>query len=96
MSTLRPVGDRVAVKIIKADEVNPAGLIVVHKEDLKQQRGTITAIGVGGTTDQGQPKPMLLKVGEVVVVDLDFGAKVELDGDTFYVFQQDNVIAIVE
>ena len=94
----RPVGDRVLVKLLPKEEgILPSGLIKVEKNEQKQRRGVIEAVGVGGTNQQGQPKLMLLKVGETVLTDIDFGAKVELGGtDEHYVFEQDNIIGVLD
>ncbi len=92
---LRPLGDNVLVKQIKADEVTSFGLVLPGKDE-KKPEGEVVAIGPGKLLESGQRSVMEVKVGDKVLLKNWGGEKVELDKQEYKIVSQDDILAIFQ
>lgn len=93
---LQPLGDRLIVEPISADEVTKAGIILpdtVDKE--KPERGTVIAVGPGKLLDNGTRVPLDVKVGDVVVFKKYSPDEVKLDDKEYLVLSESDIMAVV-
>ena len=93
--TLKPLGDRVAVKFTEAEETSAGGIILAASAQEKPQVAVVTAIGPGGIVD-GKEIKMEVKLGDKVILNKYAGTEVKLDGETYTVVKQSDILAIVE
>ncbi|OGH92802.1 MAG: co-chaperone GroES [Candidatus Magasanikbacteria bacterium RIFOXYD2_FULL_39_9] len=90
---LKPLGDNVLVKQIKADEVTSFGLVLPDKDE-KKAEAEVVAIGPGKLLENGQRSVMEVKVGDKVLLKNWGGEKVELDKQEYKIVSQDDILAI--
>ncbi len=95
--SLRPLGDRVVLKPIEAEETTASGIVLPGKEKEKPQQGEILAVGPGGVVD-GKEVKMEVKVGQKVIYSKYAGTEVELDGEEnkVIILRQNDVLAVIE
>ena len=92
---LRPLGDKVVLKQLEADETTKSGIILAAKAQEKPQQAEVIAVGPGGVID-GKEITMQVKKGEKVIYQKYAGTEVKLDGEEYIIVKQNDVIAVVE
>ena len=92
---IKPLQDRVVIKMLEAEETTKSGIILTGAAQEKQQIAEIIAVGPGGIVD-GKEIKMELKVGDKVLISQYAGTKVKLDGEEYTILSQGDVLAIVE
>ena len=93
--TIRPLADRVVIKMTEAEEVSKGGIILAGSAKEKPSVAEVIAVGEGGMVD-GHEGKMELKVGDKVLVGQYAGSKVKLDGEEYTIVHQSEVLAVVE
>ncbi|MDI6603773.1 MAG: co-chaperone GroES [Thermoanaerobacteraceae bacterium] len=92
---LKPLGDRVVVKAIEADEVTKGGIVLPGTAKEKPQQGEVLAVGSGEYID-GKKVELEVKVGDKVIFSKYAGTEVKLDGQEYLLLKQSDILAIVE
>ena len=93
---LKPLGDRVVLKPIEAEETTESGTVIPGKEKEKPQQAEVIAVGPGGTVD-GKEVKMEVKKGQKVIYSKYSGTEVELDDkNKVIVVRQSDILAIIE
>ena len=92
---VRPLADRVLVKPLEAAEVKKGGIIIpdAHKE--KPQEGEIVALGTGKRDEDGKLIAFTVKKGDKVLISKYGGTEIKLDGTTFQVLREDDILGIL-
>ena len=93
--TVKPLGDKVVIKKLQAEETTKSGIILSSGAQQKPQIAEIIAVGPGGIVDGNEIK-MEVKVGEKVIIRDYAGTNVKLDGEEYIIVRQDDIAAIVE
>ncbi|MCL2396837.1 MAG: co-chaperone GroES [Defluviitaleaceae bacterium] len=93
--TLKPIGDRVVLKQLEAEETTKGGIILTSKSQEKPQEAQVVAVG-NGQNDEGTTIQMQVKVGDKVIYSKYSGTEVKIDEDTFIVLKHGDILAIVE
>ena len=93
--TIKPLADRVVVKLVEAEEKTKSGLILTASAQEKPQIAEVVAVGPGGIVD-GKEITMTVKVGDKVVVGKYAGTEVKLDGAEYSIVSQSDILAVVE
>jgi len=92
---LVPLGDRVVLKQIVAEETTKSGIVLPGQSKEKPQQAEVVAVGPGGIVD-GKEVTMLVSVGDNVIYSKYAGTEVELDGEEYLVVKQNDILAIVK
>ena len=92
---LVPLGDRVVLKQMVAEETTKSGIVLPGQSKEKPQQATIVAVGPGGLVNGNEVK-MHVTVGQKVIYSKYAGTTVELDDEEYIVVKQDDILAIVE
>ena len=92
---LRPLGDKVVLKQLEAEETTKSGIILSAKAQEKPQQAEVIAVGPGGVID-GKEVKMQVKVGEKVIYQKYAGTEVKLDDQEFIIVKQNDIVAVVE
>lgn len=92
---LRPLFDKVVLKQVEAVETTKAGIILPGSAQEKPEMYEICAVGPGGLVD-GKEIKMTLKVGDKVISGKYSGTEVKLDGETYTIVSQSDILAVVE
>ena len=92
---LKPLSDRVVIKMVEAEETTASGIILAGSAKEKPQVAEVLAVGPGGVVD-GNKVEMYLTVGQKVLISKYAGTEVKLDGEEFTILRQSDVLAVVE
>ena len=92
---LKPLFDKVVVKMEEAEETTKSGIILSSASKEKPQIARVIAVGPGGTVD-GKEVKMTVKVGDRVITSQYAGSTVKLEGEEYLVVRQNDILAIVE
>ena len=93
--TIKPLADRVVVKLVEAEEKTKSGLILTASAQEKPQVAEVVAVGPGGLVD-GKEVVMTVKVGDKVITSKYSGTEVKADGVEYTIVRQSDILAIVE
>ena len=93
--TVKPLGDRVVIKNVEAEETTKSGLILTSAAKEKPQMAVVLAVGPGGNVD-GKEVEMIVKVGDKVLTSKYSGTEVKVDGEECTIVRQADILAIVE
>ena len=92
---IKPLADRVVIKIVEAEETTKGGIILTSAAKEKPQVATVVAVGPGGLVD-GKEVEMIVKVGDKVLTSKYSGTEVKVDGEECTIVRQSDILAIVE
>ena len=93
--TLKPLADRVVIKMIETEETTKSGIILSGSAKEKPQVAEIIAVGPGGVVD-GKEIVMYVKPGDKVLMSKYAGTEVKVDGVEYTILRQSDILAIVE
>ena len=92
---LVPLGDRVVLKQLEAEETTKSGIVLPGQAQEKLQQAEVIAVGPGGVVE-GKEVKMEVKVGNKVIYSKYAGTEVKLDGEEYIIVKQNDILAIVE
>lgn len=92
---LVPLGDRVVLKQVEAEETTKSGLILTTNAQEKPQEAEVIAVGPGGMVD-GKEVTMQVKPGDKVIYSKYAGNEVKLEGEEYIIVRQNDILAVVE
>ena len=92
---LKPLADRVVIKMVEMEETTKSGIILTGSAKEKPQVAEVIAVGPGGVVD-GKEITMHVAVGDKVITSKYSGTEVKIDGEELIVVRQNDILAIVE
>ena len=92
---LVPLGDRVVLKQLEAEEKTKSGIILAAQAQEKPQEAEVIAVGPGGVVD-GKEVVMQVKEGQKVIYSKYAGTEVKLEGEEYIIVRQNDILAVVE
>lgn len=92
---IKPLADRVVVKMCEAEETTKSGIILTNASKEKPQIAEVLEIGPGGMVD-GTEVSMTVSKGDKVLISEYAGTKVKIDGEELILVRQGDILAIVE
>ncbi len=93
--TIKPLADRVVIKMVEAEETTKSGIILAGAAKEKPQVAEIVSVGPGGIVD-GNEVVMYVKAGDKVLISKYAGTEVKIDGVDYTILKQSEILAIVE
>ena len=93
---LKPLGSRVVVEPIEAEDVTASGIVLPETAKEKPQKGKILSVGAGDRDDSGKRVPMDVKVGDTVLYAKYGGTEIKIDGKKLLILRESDLLAIVE
>ena len=93
--TIKPLADRVVIKMVEAEEKTKSGIILAAAAQEKPEIAEVVAVGPGGIVDGNEVK-MTLKIGDKVLISKYAGTEVKVDGEEYTIVRQNDILAIVE
>ncbi len=93
---IKPLGDRVVIKVIEDEEVTSSGIVLPDTAKEKPQQGEILAVGTGKTLDSGEKVPLEVSEGDVVIYSKYAGTEVKLKGEEVLILSERDILAKVE
>jgi chaperonin GroES len=92
---LVPLGDRVVLKQLEAEQTTKSGIVLPGQEKEKPQQAEVIAVGPGGVVD-GKEIKMEVKAGDKVIYSKYAGTEVKLEDEKFIIVKQNDILAIIE
>ena len=92
---IKPLADRVVIKMVEAEEKTASGIILTGSAKEKPQVAEVVAVGPGGIVE-GKEVVMEVKVGDRVITSKYAGTEVKLDGTEYTILRQSDVLAIID
>ena len=92
---LKPLADRVIIKMVEAEETTKGGIILTAAAKEKPEIAEVLAVGPGGMVD-GKEIVMTVQVGDKVITSKYAGTQVKIDGEELTIVKQNDILAIVE
>ncbi len=93
---IRPLHDRVIVKRLEEERTSPGGIVIPDSATEKPMRGEVMAIGNGKIQDNGELRPLQVKVGDKVLFGKYSGTEVKIDGVEVVVMREEDIMAVLE
>ena len=93
--TIKPLADRVVVKLTEVEETTSSGIILAASAQEKPQVAEVLAVAPGGTVD-GKEVKMYVKVGDKVITSKYSGTEVKLNNEEYIIVRQSDILAVVE
>ena len=93
---VKPLGDRVIVQPIEAEEVKKGGIIIPDTAKEKPQEGKVIAVGAGKRDDSGKLIPMDVKKGYRVLYGKYSGTEIKVEGKEYMIMREDDILGIIE
>ena len=92
---IKPLADRVVIKLVEEEETSKGGLILTGSAKEKPQVAEVIAVGPGGNVD-GKDVEMIVKVGDKVLTSKYSGTEVKVDGEELLVMREEDIMGVVE
>jgi len=96
MASLRPLDDRVVLKVLDAEDKTAGGILLPDSAQEKPQRGKVTAVGEGRLGKNGERMKLDVKKGDVVLFGKYAGSDVQVDGEDLKILRESEILAKVE
>lgn len=93
---IRPLHDRVVIRRLEEERTTAGGIVIPDTATEKPIRGEVIAVGNGKILDNGENRPLDVKVGDHVLFGKYSGTEVKLDGKEFVVMREDDIMGVIE
>jgi chaperonin GroES len=93
---IRPLHDRVIIQRLEAEQKSPGGIVIPDTAAEKPIRGKVIAVGKGKILENGDVRPLDVKVGDHVLFGKYSGTEVKVDGEDYLVMREEDVMAVIE
>lgn len=95
MANFKPLGDKVVVKLVEAEDKTSSGIYLPDSAKKKPQEGEVVAVGSGRVLDSGERNTLTVKVGDRVLFSKYGGNEVTLEGQDFTILDEDQIYAVL-
>lgn len=92
---LRPLGDRVIIKLIEAEEKTSSGIVLPGSAQEKPQEGKVIAVGNGLIRDNGQRTELEVKEGDRVIFSKYAGSELKYEGNEYLILRENDILAVL-
>ena len=89
---IKPLGDRVVIKPLEAEEKTASGIVLPDKAKEKPHEGEVMAVGTGRLLDNGTRVEMEVAVGDRVLFSKYAGTEIKIDGKEYLIMRQDDIL----
>ena len=93
---IRPLHDRVIVKRLEEERVSAGGIVIPDSAAEKPVQGKVVAVGKGKILEDGNVRPLDVKVGDKILFGKYSGTEVKVDGEELVVMREEDVMAVIE
>ena len=93
---IQPLGDRVLIKPLEAQEKSRGGIVLPDTAKEKPQEGKVVAVGKGRVSDDGKLIPLEVKAGDKVLYGKYSGTEITVEGDEYLIVKDEDILAIVK
>jgi chaperonin GroES len=94
--SIRPLHDRVLVRRLDEEKTSPGGIVIPDTAAEKPMQGEIVAVGNGKIQENGEIRPLDVKIGDKVLFGKYSGTEVKVGGEELLVMREDDVMGVIE
>ena len=95
-SKIQPLGDRVLVEPLEAEEKTSGGIVIPDTAKEKQQKGKVVAVGKGRVSEEGKLTPLEVKINDQVLFGRYSGTEVKIGATDYLIVKEDDILAILK
>ena len=95
-SKIQPLGDRVLVEPLEAEEKSAGGIVIPDTAKEKQQKGRVIAVGKGRTNEEGKITPLEVKANDQVLFGRYSGTEVKVGPNEYLIIKEDDILGIIK
>ena len=92
---LKPLGDRIIIELIEAEETTSSGIVLPDSAKEKPQEGKVIAVGTGRYLDNGTKVELEVKEGDRIIFSKYAGTEVKYEGEEYLILRENDVLAIL-
>jgi len=92
---IQPIGDRILVKVLEAQEKTKGGIVLPDAAKEKPQEAEVIAVGKGRVTDEGEVKPLEVKTGDKILFGKYSGTEITYEAVEYLILKEEDVLAVV-
>ena len=92
---LKPLGDRIVIELVEAEEKTASGIIVPDSAQEKPQEGKVIAAGTGRVLENGQRIDLEVKEGDRIMFSKYSGTEVKYEGNEYLILRESDVLAVI-
>ena len=93
---MKPLGDKVIVKRVEAEEVTAGGIVLPDSAQEKPKRGVVQVVGGGRLLDSGERSTMTVKRNDEVLFTSYAGTEVKIDGEEYLIMEESDILGVIE
>ena len=93
---IQPLGDRILVEPLEAEEKTSGGIVIPDTAKEKQQKGKVVAVGKGRVSEEGKLTPLEVKVNDQVLFGRYSGTEVKIGATDYLIVKEDDILAILK
>jgi len=93
---IQPLGDRVLVEPLEAEEKTAGGIVIPDTAKEKQQKGKVIAVGKGRVSEEGKLTPLEVKVSDQVLFGRYTGSEVKIGATDYLIIKEDDILGIIK
>jgi chaperonin GroES len=96
MANIKPIGEKILVKRLEADDTTPGGIVLPDTAKEKPKEGEIIALGEGKQLDSGERAEFQVEEGDRVIFSSYAGTEVTVEGEEYLLMSEDDILAVIE
>ena len=93
---IRPLHDRVIIRRMEEEKTSPGGIVIPDSATEKPVKGEVVAVGKGKILENGDIRPLDVKVGDMILFGKYSGTEVKIDSDELVVMKEDDIMAVID
>ncbi len=93
---IQPLGDRILVEPLEAEEKTAGGIVIPDPAKEKQQKGKVIAVGKGRVSEDGKLTPLEVKVSDQVLFGRYTGSEVKIGTTDYLIIKEDDILGIIK
>jgi chaperonin GroES len=94
--SIKPLADRVLVKRVEVEDRSPGGIVLPDSAKEKPVMGVVVAVGAGKVLDNGEIRPLTVKVDDQILFGKYAGTEINHEGEDYLVMREDDIVGVVE
>ncbi|CAG9615008.1 co-chaperone GroES [Bacillus sp. AFS018417] len=92
---LKPLGDRVVIELVQAEEKTASGIVLPDTAKEKPQEGKVVAVGTGRVLENGERVALELAVGDRIIFSKYAGTEVKYEGAEYLILRESDILAVI-
>ena len=93
---IQPLGDRVLVEPLEAEEKTSGGIVIPDTAKEKQQKGKVIAVGKGRINEKGELKPLEVKINDQVLFGRYAGTEIKVGAGDYLIIKEEDILGIIK